>query len=73
MEYITIQQFAKELGKTQQEITDYCNKKGITVNNGDISAEVAERIKKGMSTEAPKKKKAVESAHNLFQSLRANL
>ncbi|MGN0398182.1 MAG: translation initiation factor IF-2 [Candidatus Fimimorpha sp.] len=59
MEYITIQQFAKELGKTQQEITDYCNKKGITVNNGDISAEVAERIKKGMSTEAPKKKKAV--------------
>src|SRR5699024_9792811 len=47
------------VGRTQKEVIDYCNKKGIAVENGNVSNEIAEKIKKGMSTEAPKKKKAV--------------
>ena len=59
MENINIQELAKEIGKTQQEVTDYCNKKGIAVGSNGVSAETAEKIKKGISTETPKKKKAV--------------
>ena len=59
MENINIQELAKTVGRTQKEVIDYCNKKGIAVENGNVSNEIAEKIKKGMSTEAPKKKKAV--------------
>ena len=59
MENRNIQELAKEIGKTQQEVTDYCNKKGIAVNDGRVSAETAEKIKKGMNAEGTKKKKAV--------------
>ncbi len=59
MENINIQELAKAVGKTQKEVIDYCNKKGIAVENGNVPNEIAEKIKKGMSTEAPKKKKAV--------------
>ena len=59
MENINIQELAKTVGRTQKEVIDYCNKKGIAVENGNVPNEIAEKIKKGMSTEAPKKKKAV--------------
>ena len=59
MENINIQELAKTVGRTQKEVINYCNKKGIAVENGNVSNEIAEKIKKGMSTEAPKKKKAV--------------
>src|SRR5699024_5954382 len=57
MENINIQELAKTVGRTQKEVIDYCNKKGIAVENGNVPNEIAEKIKKGKSTEATKKKK----------------
>ncbi len=58
-----VHEFAKEIGKTSKEITDFFAEKGISIKaQSSISDEQIEEFKKAVGGEAAKVKKAVTQA-----------